>query len=63
MNGPRRTIAALDVPTADLEAQIEDIRRRLPLDDPARHALDPVDSWFAADAAAHPEHVEGGGEQ
>ncbi|WP_181785387.1 hypothetical protein [Streptomyces phytophilus] len=72
MNGPRRTIAALDTPTPVLVTELrarrlrqdplESLRASLPLDDPDRHALDLVDSWFAADAAAHPGHGAQGGD-
>lgn len=49
-------IARLDVPTDVLKAELAAMRR-LPLDDPDRHALDPIDTALYHDAAVHPEHV------
>jgi hypothetical protein len=37
---PVRPIAELDVPLGQVEAELDALRQRLPLDDPDRHALD-----------------------
>ncbi|MFF2940855.1 hypothetical protein ACFVSQ_13530 [Streptomyces niveus] len=48
---PTNPIEALDVPLADVVAELERIRLGLPLTDPDRHDLDPVDTTFARAAA------------
>jgi hypothetical protein len=70
MTSPTPPIARLDVPLAELERRAlakrqaraerverkrtEHLRGRLPLDDPDRHDIDRVDSYFASTAASFP---------
>jgi hypothetical protein len=54
MTADLATTARLDVPVADVVTPLELLRRTLPVVDPDRHDLDPLDAAFARLAPGYP---------
>ncbi|MFJ2630929.1 hypothetical protein ACIO6U_03055 [Streptomyces sp. NPDC087422] len=58
MTADLTSTARLDVPVAEVTTLVDRLRLSLPLDDPDRHDLDPLDGLFAHLAPGYP--VSGG---